>query len=67
MALVDLLRPSPLSAIVLTRIESSWAPDTLLEELWATNAHRLTDFDLERGVFQAFSALRYAGLCHSVH
>ena len=43
----------PLSAIVLTGIESSWTPAALLEELRATNAHRLPDFDLERGIRQA--------------
>ena len=43
----------PLSAIVLTGIESSWTPVALLEELRATNAHRLPDFDLERGIRQA--------------
>ena len=43
----------PLSAIVLTGIEGSWTPEALLEELRATNAHRLSDFDLERGLRQA--------------
>ena len=43
----------PLSAIVLTGIESSWTPDALLAELRSTNAHRLTAFDLERGIRQA--------------
>ena len=43
----------PLSAIVLTGVESSWTPEALLAELRATNAHRLSDFDLERGIRQA--------------
>ena len=43
----------PLTAIVVTGIESSWTPDALIAELRATNAHRLTDFDLERGIRQA--------------
>ena len=40
----------PLSAIVLTGIESSWTTEALLEELRATNAHRLSKFDLEGGI-----------------
>ena len=48
-----LLPTHPLSAIVPTGIESSWTLEALLEELWATNAHRLSDFDLERGIRQA--------------
>ena len=43
----------PLSTIGLTGIESSWTPQALLEELRATNTHRLSDFDLERGIRQA--------------
>ena len=37
---------------MLTGIESSWTPEALLEELRATNAHRLPEFDLERGLHQ---------------
>ena len=42
----------PLSTIVLTGIASSWTPEALLEELRTTNAHRLSDFDLARGIRQ---------------
>ena len=43
----------PLSAIVLSGIDTSWTEATLLQEIKATNAHRLPTYNLDDGLRRA--------------